>query len=68
MTETAIRQVSLATKIKMVTGLAGTISVDAETSQFLVFIEERTADGRFLDDLTPAHIRWIESIWREFFA
>jgi hypothetical protein len=48
--------------------LAGTISVDAETNKFLVFIEERTADGRFLDDLTPAHIRWIETIWRGNFA
>lgn len=62
------RVVSLGVKIRQITGLAGTISVDVDTNKFLDFIEERTGDGRFLDDLTPAHVRWIESIWQEHFA
>lgn len=66
--EVATRQVSLATKIKQVTGLAGTIRVGAETNEFLQDIEDITADGQFTKGLTPAQIQWIEAIWQEHFA
>jgi hypothetical protein len=65
---TAVREVSLGNKIKMVTGLAGTISVPAETSEFLDEIEAVTHDGRDTSKLTAAEVGRIEQIWTEHFA
>lgn len=68
MTELAVRQVSLATKIKQVTGLAGTISVDAKTNEFLGDLEVITDDGRNTRGLTAGQIEWVERIFEEHFA
>jgi hypothetical protein len=66
--ETAVRVVSLGNKIKMVTGLAGTINVPAETSEFLDEIEAVTHDGRDTLKLTGAEIQRIEQIFNDHFA
>jgi len=68
MTETAVRQVSLSTKIKQITGLAGTISVDAKTNEFLENLEVVTDDGNDTRSLTTGQIAWIERIFEEHFA
>jgi hypothetical protein len=52
----------------MVTGLAGTISVPAETSEFLEEVEAVTHDGRDTSKLTAAEVGRIEQIWTEHFA
>jgi hypothetical protein len=66
--ETAVRVVSLGNKIKMATGLAGTISVPAETSEFLEMVEAVTHDGRDLSRLSAAEINRINQIFDEHFA
>ena len=62
------RVVSLGVKIRQITGLAGTISVDAKTNAFLQNIEIATDDGRDTRCLTPAQIAWIDRIFEEHFA
>ena len=62
------RVVSLSTKIKQITGLAGTISVDAETNRFLEALETATDDGRDTRGLTKREVAWIERIFEEHFA
>lgn len=68
MSETAVRVVSLGNKIKMATGLAGTISVSAETSEFLELVEAVTHDGRDLSRLSADEIKRIGQIWQDHFA
>lgn len=65
---TAVRPVSLASKIRMVTGLAGTITVDAETNEFLETVEAVTHDGRDTSKLTTVEIRRINQIFGAHFA
>ena len=62
------RSVSIAIKIRQVTGLAGTIRVDQDTNAFLEFVESSTKDGKETDHLTDGQIRWIEKIWQNNFA
>lgn len=62
------RIVSLPTKIRQVTGLAGTTMVDSATSDFLEEIEAATHDGRDTSKLKPAEIRRIEQIFGDHFA
>jgi hypothetical protein len=66
--ETAVRVVSLATKIKQVTGLAGTSSVSRETNEFLETIEAATHDGRDTSKLKAHEVVRIERIWDVYFA
>ena len=62
------RPVSLATKIRQVTGLAGTTMVDSATSDFLEEIEAATQDGRDTSKLKPHEVKRIEQIYSEHFA
>ena len=68
MSALAVRQVSLATKIKQVTGLSGTTRVDSQTNAFLEGVESQTGDGRDTSMLTDGQVEWINRIWREYFA
>lgn len=62
------RVVSLSSKIKQVTGLAGTTMVDSETSEFLDLVEAVTHDGRDISRLSAAEIKRINQIFSEHFA
>lgn len=66
--DTLERVVSLSTKVKQVTGLAGTNQVDRATSDFLETVEAITHDGRDTSKLKPQEIARVEQIFSEHFA
>jgi hypothetical protein len=63
-----MRDISLSAKVRQVTGLAGTITVDAKTSSFLESIEALTRDGLDTSMLSDGQIQWIDRIFDEHFA
>jgi hypothetical protein len=63
-----MRDISLSSKVRQVTGLAGTISVDSLTSAFLESIEALTRDGRDTSMLSDGQIQWIDRIFDEHFC
>lgn len=64
----AARKVSLSSKIKQVTGLANTVWVDMETTEFLEMVEDVTHDGLDTSSLEAAEVRRITQIFDEHFA
>lgn len=60
--------ISIGTKIKQLGAMVDTVDLDRKSNKFVGDMVEKTDDGKETRHLSENQIKWIDDLWKRFFA